>query len=117
VHELSLSSAILETAERHAAGRRVTAVAMTIGALRQVVPESLSFYWEIVSRDTVCDGAALEQTYVPGRLACRACGHAWELQLIDFRCPRCLEGDAEVKAGDEFEVESITVEEEAPTHA
>lgn len=112
MHELSLSSAIVETVERHAAGRKVTSVAMTIGALRQVVPDSLAFYFEIVSRDTVCEGAELEQTLVPGRLVCRACDHAWELQFADFRCPKCLDGNAEVTAGNEFQVESIMVEEE-----
>ena len=48
MHELSLSSAIVNTVERHAAGRRVTVVNMRIGTLRQVVPDSLTFYFEIV---------------------------------------------------------------------
>jgi hydrogenase nickel incorporation protein HypA/HybF len=117
VHELSLSSAIVETVERHAAGRRVTSVCMTVGALRQVVPDSLTFYFEIVSRGTVCEGAELELTIVPGHLACRACEHEWDLQFPDFRCPRCLEGNVEVQTGNEFEVESINVEQEEKTHA
>ena len=81
MHELSLSSAILETVERHAAGRRVSRVTMTVGALRQVVPDSLDFYFEIVSRDTVCDGAELRQTLVDGRARCDDCAHEWELDL------------------------------------
>ena len=52
MHELSISSAIVDTAMRHAGGRRVTAVDVRVGALRQVVPDSLAFYFEIVSRDT-----------------------------------------------------------------
>ena len=60
MHELSLSSAIVETVERHADGRRVTVVSMRIGALRQVVPDSLAFYFEIVARGTVCEGARLD---------------------------------------------------------
>ena len=39
VHELSLSSAILDTVLRHAEGRKVNAVELTVGALRQVVPD------------------------------------------------------------------------------
>ena len=54
MHELSISSAIVDTALRHAGGRRVTSVALRVGALRQVVPESLKFYFEIVGRDTLC---------------------------------------------------------------
>jgi len=116
VHELSLSSAILETVERHAAGRRVTRVNMTIGALRQVVPESLEFYFEIVARDTVCDSAELCQTLVPGRARCDRCGAEWALDFPDFLCGQCG-GSARPVSGEEFEVESIEVEEREVAHA
>ena len=69
MHELSLAGAVIDTVERHAAGRRVTAVYLRVGHLRQVVPASLEFYFEHVARGTVCDGARLEQELVPARLA------------------------------------------------
>ena len=53
---------MLDTVLRHADGRKVNAVDLTVGALRQVVPSSLEFYWEIVARETVCEGARLELT-------------------------------------------------------
>jgi hydrogenase nickel incorporation protein HypA/HybF len=111
MHELSLSSAILETVERHAAGRRVSVVSLRVGRLRQVVPDTLAFYFGIVSEGTVCDGARLELEDVPARLACTACGHAWDVELAHFRCPVCASGAVEVSSGQEFEVESIEVEE------
>lgn len=114
MHELSISSAIVDTAVRHARGRRVTLVSMTVGALRQVVPHSLEFYFEIVGRGTLCEGARLEQTLVPARARCGGCGHGWELEPLPvFRCPRCGDAAAEVLSGNELEVESIEVEEEA----
>ncbi|MGH2858700.1 MAG: hydrogenase maturation nickel metallochaperone HypA, partial [Solirubrobacteraceae bacterium] len=61
MHELSLSGAIVDTAVRHARGRRVTLVSLRVGALRQVVPDSLAFYFEFVARGTLCEGARLEQ--------------------------------------------------------
>ena len=61
MHELSVSSAIVDTVVRHAEGRRVTAVRVRLGRLRQVVPGSLAFYFELVSRETVCYGARLQQ--------------------------------------------------------
>jgi Zn finger protein HypA/HybF involved in hydrogenase expression len=45
MHELSVATAVLNTAVKHARGRRVKLVAVHAGALRQVVPESLRFYW------------------------------------------------------------------------
>jgi hydrogenase nickel incorporation protein HypA/HybF len=111
MHELSLSSAIVATVTKHADGAPVTAVKLRVGMLRQVVPDSLSFYFDLVARGTVCEGARLEPTLVTGRMRC-SCAHEWELDTPSFRCPLCGAGDAEVIAGEEFEVESIIIEEE-----
>ena len=112
MHELSLATGIVETVVRHADGRPVTSVEMRIGTLRQVLPESLEFYFGICSRDTVCQGATLEQEIIQARVRCRSCGHEWELVQPDFRCRSCSGTDVEVVAGTEFEVDSIEVTEE-----
>ena len=110
MHELSLSGAIVNTVVKHAGGRPVSVVSLRIGALRQVVPDTLEFYFGFVSKDTVCEGARLEQELVPARLRCSRCEDEWDIELPIFMCPRCG-GAAEVASGDEFEVESIEVEE------
>ncbi len=131
MHELSLSSAIHATVIRHADGRPVTSVQMKIGRLRQVVPDSLAFYFDIVSQGTAADGAKLEMELVPALLRCNVCDTEWDpapppandeddlLMPPMFRCPACEAGGAEVVQGEEFEVESIIVDEPeaAPTAA
>jgi hydrogenase nickel incorporation protein HypA/HybF len=114
MHELSVSSAVVDTVLKHAAGRRVTVVSLRIGHLRQVVPDSLAFYFELVSRETLCEGARLEQEVVPARLRCEGCENEWDPEDAWFRCVRCG-GAGAVIAGDELEVESIEVEEAACT--
>jgi hydrogenase nickel incorporation protein HypA/HybF len=111
VHELSLSSAIVNTVVRHAAGRRVLVVNLRVGHLRQVVPDSLEFYFEFVARGTVCEGARLEQEAVPAMLRCDACAAEWEMELPFFKCASCDSSAVTVTSGNEFEVESIEVEE------
>jgi len=123
MHELALSRAIVEAALRHAEGRRVTVVRVRVGALRQVVRESLRFNFEIVTRDTACDGARLELELIAAQLRCASCGRSWNPaprpateigQLVtppSFRCPECGAGDADVVGGQELEIESIDVEE------
>ena len=111
MHELSVASAVVDTALRHAEDRKVLAVTLRIGQLRQVIPDSLAFYFEIVARDTLVEGARLEQVVVPVRMRCEACAHEWEPELM-FRCPECS-GTGEVLAGDELEVDSIEVEEDS----
>jgi hydrogenase nickel incorporation protein HypA/HybF len=112
MHEMAISSAVLESVLRHAAGRRVSEVRLRVGHLRQVVPDSLSFYWDIVTRDSVCEGSALDMELIPARLACAGCAREWEIELPVFRCPSCGGAEVQVVSGDELEVESIEVEEE-----
>ena len=111
MHELSLSSAIVNTVVKHAAGRRVTVVSLRVGQLRQVVPDTLDFYFGFVARDTVCEGARLEQELIDARLRCDRCAHEWAIEIPAFWCPACGTSDVSVAGGDEFEVESIDVEE------
>jgi|GEM_PF-1056161 len=60
MHELALSRAIVDAALRHAEGRPVEVVHVKLGEMRQAVPRSLAFYFEIVARGTDCEGAELE---------------------------------------------------------
>ena len=109
MHEFSIASAVVDTVVRHAAGRRVTVVTVRCGRLRQVVPDSLDFAFGLVARETVCEGARLEQEQVAARLRCAACEREWEIELPAFRCPACGTGEVEVVSGEELEVESIEV--------
>jgi hydrogenase nickel incorporation protein HypA/HybF len=91
----------------------VTVVTVRFGRLRQVVPDALEFAFGIVARETVCEGARLEQVIVPARLRCAPCAHAWEVEAPAFRCPRCGGIEVAVLSGEELQVESIEVEEDA----
>lgn len=126
MHELAISSAILDTAVRHADGRKVSTVHVRLGALRQVVPTSLSFYFEITGRDTVCEGAELRLELVRALMRCVECNYEWDpapeplyegdplAMLPQFRCPECEAAGAEVVRGNELMVDSIDVAEADP---
>ena len=113
MHELSIASSVLSAAERCAAGRRVVTVRLRVGALRQVVPSSLTFYWPIVARDSACWDSRLELQPVPARARCRGCAREWELAEPLLSCSACGSA-ADVIAGQELEIESIDVVEEVP---
>jgi hydrogenase nickel incorporation protein HypA/HybF len=113
MHELSIASAVVATAERHAGGRRVTRVSVRAGRMRQVVPDALRFSFDICARDTVCEGARLELAEIAVRLRCTQCDCAWEPEIPAFRCPMCASARVTVEAGEELEVDFIDVEEAA----
>jgi hydrogenase nickel incorporation protein HypA/HybF len=112
VHELSLADAILAIARDHAGARRVTAVDVRIGRLRQVVPDALEFAFELVASGTNAEGATLRVEHVAARVACAGCGAATEVTAFPLLCARCGSSDVAVVAGEELQVESIDVEDE-----
>ncbi len=112
MHELSLSSAVVNTVVKHAEERPVSVVNLRVGRLRQVVPDTLEFYFVFVARGTICEGARLEQEIVEASLRCNPCELEWEIEIPAFRCPTCGGSDVVVAGGNEFEVESIEVEED-----
>ncbi|HEY4897283.1 MAG TPA: hydrogenase maturation nickel metallochaperone HypA, partial [Solirubrobacteraceae bacterium] len=70
MHELSIAQSILSVAERHSGGRRVRAVEVKVGYLRQVVPDSLRFAFELVSVGTPLEDAELRIEHVAAAARC-----------------------------------------------
>jgi hydrogenase nickel incorporation protein HypA/HybF len=111
MHELSIAESVLHLALGHAAGRRVTAVGVMVGQLRQVVPDSLTFSFELLSRGTAAEGAVLEVEGVQGAGRCRGCGAESEITAFPLRCDACGALELEVVRGEELRVEWVEVEE------
>lgn len=112
MHELSIAQSVLEVATRHAAGRPVRAVELRVGHLRQVVPDSLEFAWQLVSDGSPLEGARLEIEPVPARVGCRDCGEVSEVDGFPLACGRCGGLGVEVLGGEELLVDALELEEE-----
>ncbi len=110
MHELAMAGAIAEVAERHAGGRRVLAVSIRVGKLRQVVPGALRFAFELVGCGTPLAGASLQIEHVAVRGRCRACGAHRELRRLPLACEACGGVQLDLTAGEELEVLEIEVE-------
>ena len=111
MHELSIADAIVQIALRHANGRPVAAVEVSVGHLRQVVPSSLEFSFELLTNGTPLEGARLELHEVTPRGRCRACDAESDLPDFPLRCARCGGFDLELLAGEELTVDALEVEE------
>lgn len=110
MHELSLCQAIAGVVKPHAAGRRVDVVRLQVGALRQVVPDTLLFCWTLVRDHEDMPEAELILELVPAEVSCRACGQRSEIESrFSVMCPQCHSGDVEVVRGEEFLVTSVDV--------
>lgn len=109
MHELSLCEAIADTVRRNSGGRCPTDVRVRIGYLRQVVPDSLVFNWEMIVAGTDLDGCALHIDHVPATVSCRPCGELTTLAQPVLACASCQSFDVELVTGEEFQLASFDV--------
>ena len=110
MHELSLCQSIYKIAQRSANGRCVREIGLTIGELRQVVPDTLVFCWDTTTRRTALAGSRLAVTYLPGVLECRDCAARTEMEgELSYHCGACASSAVTVTQGNEFTLTYIDV--------
>ena len=112
MHELSIADAVFRIVDRHADGRRVALVELRVGHLRQVVPDALTFAWELVTEGTLAEGAELRIEQVPATVRCASCTAQTTLEEFPARCGACGSPDVDTTGGDELLVDSLELEEE-----
>jgi hydrogenase nickel incorporation protein HypA/HybF len=114
MHELSVTQSILDIALRHAKraqARRILSINLVIGDLTGFVDDSIQFYFDFLSKDTLAQDAQLNFERIAPRARCHACGA--EYTPPDSRlwtCPECDALGGDVVAGREFSVSSIEIE-------
>jgi hydrogenase nickel incorporation protein HypA/HybF len=115
MHELSVTESVLEIVCKHAQEAqavRVTDIHLVIGRLSSIVDDSIQFYWNLISKDTLCEDARLHFTRTPAKFVCLDCQHQYQLVDELTPCPNCSSARIKVLSGDEFHLESIEIERE-----
>jgi hydrogenase nickel incorporation protein HypA/HybF len=113
MHELSLTQSILEIALRHAKkadARKITHLHIVVGELSTMIDESVQFYWNIISKDTIAEGAALCFQRVPAEMQCAICQARFTIRQEGFVCPYCNSLEVRVLSGDQFLLDSIEIQ-------
>ena len=108
MHEMALTQSLVEAVCEHAAGRRVHSVKLEVGALCAVVPDAMTFCFDLATEGTVAEGARLDVDILPGTARCRSCDAHFELTDPILLCP-CGSADVEVLAGRDLKILSMEV--------
>jgi len=114
MHELAVTESLLEIALRHAQAqnaRHITDLYLVLGQWSSIVDDSVQFYWDIISEETIARGAILHFRRVPVVLTCQDCGEEYHPSSDEFICPSCGGTHVRIKTGEEFHLEAIDVEE------
>ena len=114
MHELSICEAILGHVDARLGDRPVHSVHVRIGYLRQVVPDSLLFSWQVLTESTGRAGIELDVEHVPAVVHCASCGADTTLDWPVLACASCEGHDVVLRSGDELEVSWVEVSEPVP---
>lgn len=116
MHEMGIALQIIEIATASIPPdmrtARVERVNLKIGKLSAVVPDSLRFCFDIVSKDTPLAGAALAIEETPVVARCKECDARWSIAEPVFTCKACNSGALEILSGRELDIVSIEIAEE-----
>lgn len=113
MHEFAVTQSLLETASDYAQknnAKRVISLNLVIGDLSGIIDESVQFYWDFISKDTICENSTLNFDHRNAVMKCMACEYQFIMDGELMPCPQCESMDIKIIAGDEFRLESIEIE-------
>jgi hydrogenase nickel incorporation protein HypA/HybF len=110
MHEMGIAQNIMDIVEqemaRHGA-TKLSTIRLTVGEFTAVVPESLSFCFEVITKDTPFEGVKLEMEKVPLTGRCTACDEEFAIKEYQFICPKCGSNEVETISGKELFIKEI----------
>lgn len=113
MHELAVTESLLNTASDYAIknnAQRVISLNIIIGELSSIIDDSVQFYWDIISENTICEKSTLIFNKIPAKFICQSCSEEFKIKGELRPCPVCGSMDLRTTQGDEFLLESIEIE-------
>ncbi|MDD4924091.1 MAG: hydrogenase maturation nickel metallochaperone HypA [Dehalococcoidales bacterium] len=113
MHELEITRSLVHLAldeAKKANARKLTVVNVVLGEMSGAVDDSVAFYFELMTKDTIGEGAKIIFRKVPMQAKCRNCESTVSPKDIFWECEKCHSMDIEMTAGKELYIESIEVD-------
>ena len=113
MHELAITEGIMEAAVPAAlenGAKKILEIRLKVGMMSGVIPSCVKEYFEMLSKDTIAEGAEIVVDYIPVSIECRSCGYKGETDRSLRGCPQCKSTDIRITGGSEYYVDSLKVE-------
>jgi len=92
MHEMSLVQSILDIIKEYAEEKnfnKVLSITLSFGKASTVVPAALTFAFEVLSEDTIAQGAELKFDIKPVVIYCMTCSRDITVNSYEAVCPLC----------------------------
>ncbi len=114
MHEMGIVQSIMEIVEQQAKlhdAKKVVGIKLEFGALTGVMPASIDFAFEVLSKGGVADGAQLNIVIIPIKVFCFDCSKEMVLEQYQPVCPVCDSAALKIIEGrDEMRIAELVVE-------
>ncbi len=113
MHEMSVTMSLLDLVldEASKAGAsKITGVNIVLGEMTGIIDHYVQANFELLSQNTLAEGAELSFQNMPRQARCRNCAHLFQPTDLEWACPGCQSSEIEITGGSELYVESIEVE-------
>lgn len=113
MHEMAISESILGILEAEAARQnfaRVKKVFLEIGPFSTIEPEALRFTFDVVTKGTLAENAAIQIDTPQASAWCLVCGETVPVRQRYDACPKCGGHQLQMTSGDEMRIKELEVE-------
>ena len=113
MHEMSIALSLLDIIRDEMLknnAKVLKSVRVHIGQLTAIVPDSLSFCFDVMTKGTELEGAKLILEIIPLVGHCYSCDKDFQIDDYAFACPYCQSTDIKVISGEELSVVEMEVE-------
>jgi len=115
MHELAVTKSILRlvlNSANQVSARKVKAIYLQIGELRNLEQEWIQRYFDYISANTIAEGASIKVQKVPAVFRCQQCGRKFGASFNEGRmvvCTYCGSEEYLLLSGRELQVEKMEV--------
>jgi len=113
MHEIGITRNMFDLVSKEAGkagAKTVRKVDLVIGEMTGAVADSVAFYFDLLSKGTIAEGADVCVRMVSPMVLCRNCNRTSRLERKTYwTCPHCDDGRMQIIAGRELIVKSIDI--------
>lgn len=113
MHEMGIMEGVLDSAlksAQQAHALRIRKITLSIGDMTECIDDALQFSFEILSENTLAQGATLVLNKVSPRSVCLDCRKEFDHDRFHRKCPYCQSYSTDLIAGRELSIDSIEVD-------
>lgn len=111
MHELSIAQNIFALVKENVDDdAHVKNVYLKLGDISGVIPDSLEFCFDVITKGTELEEAKLIIEKIPVTAKCNKCVLEFSVENLFFLCPECGSSDIKILTGTDMQVTEIEID-------